>query len=151
MLSDGHEQVPLVILAAAILRANIASDGRVEFFQRYDLPFGRLRLDEDTKLYKSQAENLAAAVLRNVGKSTHLDASGVIINTAGWIDEQGFGALVHIASEFKGAYQLVRQKGSFLLDRFRACLSVTDRETEEVIGVFVFEVRSPNSQNIFTF
>ena len=66
-------------------------------------PLGQIKMDEDVTLVDYQSDNLAEKVLKNVREDSHLHASGIIINTAGWIDVNGFKALVHMATAFEGS------------------------------------------------
>ncbi|XP_055349423.1 polyribonucleotide 5'-hydroxyl-kinase Clp1-like [Paramacrobiotus metropolitanus] len=87
-------------LSSAILRAGTNELGQVDHAERVDLPFGRVNLNEDCKLYQAQIWKLAEFVQSSFSNA-HLRASGAIINTAGWIDSNGFLLLLEIAKAFQ--------------------------------------------------
>ncbi|OQV19605.1 putative Protein CLP1-like protein [Hypsibius exemplaris] len=97
--------------------------------QRYVLPLGKINMNDDTLLCRQQGECLAKEVQRSLDKARHLESSGVIINTAGWIDRHGFISLTEFAEIFHVNLILVMDD-AHLGHRFKKWIAETEQDIE---------------------
>ncbi|GAV03957.1 hypothetical protein RvY_14311-2 [Ramazzottius varieornatus] len=106
-------------------------------------PVGQIKMDQDVILVKHQTDNLSEKVLKNVRGDPHLDASGIIINTAGWIDLNGFRALIHMANVFE--VNVILAMGDAVLGH---CFKQWTEQNEHKIEVFF--VKKPAGLSVRT-
>eukprot|EP00934_Nitzschia_sp_Nitz4_P002376 Nitzschia sp. Nitz4//scaffold175_size95217//59751//61178//NITZ4_004729-RA/size95217-processed-gene-0.72-mRNA-1//-1//CDS//3329538957//2371//frame0 len=59
------------------------------------------------ELYKAQVDRLAASVDRRLSQDEQARASGIIVNTTGWIQNDGFELLVHAAQALQVSVILI--------------------------------------------
>ncbi|KDO26175.1 hypothetical protein SPRG_08536 [Saprolegnia parasitica CBS 223.65] len=63
--------------------------------------FGHTTLKDISELYKFQASELAKRVDQRLANDAEVNAAGIIVNTSGSIDNEGYQALVHCIQAFR--------------------------------------------------
>ncbi|OQV22314.1 putative Protein CLP1-like protein [Hypsibius exemplaris] len=82
---------------------------------RLDISFGRVSIQDDIPLYLDQIWQLKAHTDITVDR-LHLAESGIIINTAGWIVDEGLSCLRHIAEVFAVDFMVCLESQSLYKD-----------------------------------
>jgi polyribonucleotide 5'-hydroxyl-kinase len=62
---------------------------------------GHTAADKNVELYKNLVANLASRVEERLACDQAARASGIVVNTCGWIDGEGFNVLMHALDAFK--------------------------------------------------
>jgi polyribonucleotide 5'-hydroxyl-kinase len=62
--------------------------------------FGHTAPGDNTKLYKQLVSTLASRVMTRLSNDVDARASGIVINTCGWIEGAGYDVLMHCMQAF---------------------------------------------------
>ncbi|XP_076041049.1 protein CLP1 homolog [Oratosquilla oratoria] len=97
---QGAIAVPGTIGALLVERAASVDEG---FSQEAPIVynFGHISPQENMTLYNILVSRMAATVHNKMGVNRKVAASGVIINTCGWVKGDGYKSLTHVAQSFE--------------------------------------------------
>jgi polyribonucleotide 5'-hydroxyl-kinase len=102
--------------------------------------YGSTDLNAHPELYKAQMDRLSESVDKRLAGDVDARASGIIVNTAGWIEDMGYNYILHAMDAFKinvilvvGHDRLYSMLGTMLKKRAKAeearLESMTENET----------------------
>ncbi|XP_071749397.1 protein CLP1 homolog isoform X2 [Lepeophtheirus salmonis] len=102
-LDVGQGSISLPGTIGSILVERPASIDENGFSQNAPLVyhFGQKSPGQNTKLYKLLVSKLSQVVRQRLDSNKKADASGIIINTCGWIRGEGYDLIKHIAKAFE--------------------------------------------------
>jgi polyribonucleotide 5'-hydroxyl-kinase len=99
--------------------------------------FGDVSPHKNPKLYLEQIRNLYNAVRKKMDLDSNVAASGMIINTCGWVDGDGYQYLLE-------AIEIFSPTVVYVLDHERLCSSLTDDVKSENVKI----VKLPKSGGV---
>ncbi|XP_069192677.1 protein CLP1 homolog isoform X1 [Procambarus clarkii] len=99
-VSDGSIAIPGTIGAQLVERAFSVEEG---FSEEAPLiyNFGHLAPHSNLTLYNILVSRMATTVQGKMGGNKKVAASGVVINTCGWVRDEGYKSLAHVAQAFE--------------------------------------------------
>lgn len=94
-VGQGELTIPGVVSAAPLDKGAITVESGCSLSIPLAYFFGHTAPGKNLEVYKGLVEQLGSAVNQRLAKNSDERAAGIVVNTCGWVDGDGYGLLLH--------------------------------------------------------